>query len=301
MTAALDEAAELRREIADLQQRLDERTAELQARTAERDDSEAQKAAIGDVLEVINSSPGDLIPVFDVMLEKATRICEGAFGVLLAWDGERFHRVAFRGVPTELIETLQQPMTPVPGSFADRLVRGERVISTADLRETEYLTGPGREAFLRHGARSCVHVALRREERLRGVITLYRQEVRPFTEKQIALLQSFAAQAVIAMENARLINDTREALEQQTATAEVLSVINSSPGDLTPVFQAMLEKALRLCGATFGVMNRYDGKYFHHAADQGVPSEYAKYRRERGPTIYGPGKGSSRCPRFVNI
>ena len=133
MTAALDEAAELRREIADLQQRLDERTAELQARTAERDDSEAQKAAIGDVLEVINCSPGDLTPVFDAMLEKATRICEGAFGVLLAWDGERFHRVAFRGVPTELIETLQQSMTPRTGKL-----RG----STCSRREGHFHCGP---------------------------------------------------------------------------------------------------------------------------------------------------------------
>jgi two-component system, NtrC family, sensor kinase len=96
------------------------------------------------------------------------------------------------------------------------------------------------------------------------------------------------------MENARLITETREALEQQTAIADVLSVINSSPGELSPVFQAMLEKALRLCGATFGVMNRYDGEYFHHAADQGVPSVYAKYRRERGPTIYGPGTTPAR-------
>src|SRR4029077_21202712 len=159
-----------------------------------------------------------LIPVFDAILEKATRVCEAAFGVLLTWDGERLHRVAFRGVPAELIEALQQPMTPVPGTIADRLVHGEWVISTPDLQEEEHRGGPGAQAFLRHGARSCVHVALHKEEKLLGSITVYREEVRPFTDKQITLLQSFAAQAVIAMENARLLTEARETLERQTAT-----------------------------------------------------------------------------------
>jgi GAF domain-containing protein len=173
--------------IADLQCKLDERT-------AERDGALDREAATAEVLQVINSSPGDLAPVFDAILERATRICEAVFGVLLTWDGERLHRVAFRGVPTELVEALRKPMTPVPGTIADRLVRGEKVIATADLREAEYtLSGPGAQAFLRHGARSCIHVALHKEERLLGSITVYREEVRPFSDKQIALLQSFAA------------------------------------------------------------------------------------------------------------
>ena len=249
---------------------------ELDARTTERDEALAERAAITEVLQVINASPGDLVPVFDAILEKATRVCEAVFGVLLTWDGERFHWVAFRGVPAELIEALRQPVTPVPGNIADRIVRGERVIPTPDLQEAEYRGGPFAQAFLRHGARSCVHVALHKEERLLGFITVYREEVRPFSDKQIALLQNFAAQAVIAMENARLITETREALEQQTATAEVLQVINSSPGDLAPVFDAMLEKALGLCGAAFGVLWSYDGTHLYAEAHRGASSAYAE-------------------------
>src|SRR6266404_8793465 len=255
----------------------------------ERDEALARETAMAEVLQVINSSPGDLAPVFDALLEKATRICEAVFGVLLTWDGERFHRVAFRGVPTKLVEALREPMTPVPGTIADRLVRGERVIATADLREAEYtLSGPGAQALLRHGARSVVHVALHKEERLLGSITVYREEVRPFTTTQIALLQNFAAQAVIAIENARLLTETREALEQQTATAEVLGVINASPGDLAPVFDAMLDRAMRLCGVDHAALELYHDGHMHAVAVHGASDRFAETLRQGYPACDSP-------------
>jgi GAF domain-containing protein len=236
-----------------------------------------QQTATSEVLQIINSSPGDLAPVFEALLDKALRLCEASFGYLLTYDGEGFQSAADRGHPAFAAWVRAQGrIMPEPGTGNSRIASGERVIHIADVvNDPEYQGGAAmRRAVVEIGGfRTVLTVALRKDEALLGVIHVYRQEVRPFSDRQIALLQNFAAQAVIAMENARLINETREALDQQTATAEVLGVINSSPGDLTPVFEAMLERALRLCGAAFGSLVSYDGEVFQHVAQRNLPQE----------------------------
>ncbi|HEX3520810.1 MAG TPA: GAF domain-containing protein, partial [Stellaceae bacterium] len=256
-----------------------------------------QQTATTEVLQVINSSPGDLAPVFDAMLDRASVLCGAAFGCLWIYDGERMHAAALRGAPPEFAEFLTSAPHPVgPDNAHGRLLRGEPLVHITDVADDEaYRAGDAvrRNLVDLGGGRTLLAVPLRKDERFLGDFVMYRTEVRQFSDKQIALLQNFAAQAVIAMENARLITETREALEQQTATAEVLQVINSSPGDLTPVFDAMLNKATRLCEASFGIMHTYDGERFDSAAFYRVPVALAEWQ-ERNPIVFGPGTAPAR-------
>jgi len=264
-----------------------------------------QQTATAEVLQVINSTPGDLAPVFDAMLDKAMALCAASDATLYTLDGERARFAAARGTSGVVEWARQQSVIdPPPGSSIDRLRRGERFVHLLDARETEtYRISPVyREMIDVSGCRSSIAVALRREETVIGVIAIYRLEVRPFTDKQIALLENFAAQAVIAIENTRLITETREALEQQTATAEVLQVINSSPGDLAPVFDAILEKAHGLCGIVTGSLQLFDGEYFRAVAVRGAVESLARQLREG----YRASDNPITCPlldgaRFVQI
>jgi GAF domain-containing protein len=239
-----------------------------------------QQTATAEVLQVINSSPGDLTPVFDAILEKAHTLCDAAHGDLTLADGENFCAVAMRGLPQAFADVLRRPFPR--RDFHERLLDG--VVHVADLTAPEFSSDSPvyRAAIGPGGVRTLLAVPLRRDGRLLGYITANRQKVRPFADKQIALLQNFAAQAVIAMENARLLTETRKALEQQTATAEVLQVINSSPDDLGPVFEALLGKAVRLCEGTHGHLWRYDGEHFHPAMAYGEP-QFVQWFQQRGP------------------
>ncbi|HUJ98042.1 MAG TPA: GAF domain-containing protein [Stellaceae bacterium] len=247
---------------------------ELRQRTLDLSEALEQQTATSEVLRVISNSPGALAPVFETMLANAARLCEAEFGTLNLYDGNAYQLAALYNVPTGFAAHRGQVIHPHPQSGLGRVARTKEVVHIADVRtEPPYQErDPPVVAMVDvAGARTIVVVPMLKGSELIGTISIYRQQVRPFTDKQIELVSNFAKQAVIAIENTRLLTEQREALEQQTATAEVLQVINSSPGDLDPVFAAMLEKATRLCDAKYGLLATYDAEGFQGVAAIGLP------------------------------
>ncbi|MGC2822921.1 MAG: GAF domain-containing protein [Pseudolabrys sp.] len=242
-----------------------------------------QQTATSEVLKVISSSPGELEPVFEAMLENAVRICGAKFGSLVLFEGNAYRRVALHNGPPAYVEArARDPVRPLAASpTLSRVAATKQAIQVADMAVEQPEEGIVRLG----GARTVLAVPMLNDDRVVGVISIYRQEVRPFTDKQTELVKNFASQAVIAIENTRLLSELRESLQQQTATADVLKVISSSPGELEPVFQAMLENATRICGAGFGTLFRSDGKAYHFAADYGTPPALVEFQKRRGPFL----------------
>ena len=236
-----------------------------------------QQTATADVLRVISSSPGELQPVFQAMLENATRICDAKFGNLALFDGSALRIVALHNAPPGFAELRQRdPVIDLKRSIAGPVVRTKKVNHVLDLATEEPYAGSILAKVA--GARTALAVPMLKDEELVGQIAIYRKEVLPFTDKQIALVQNFAAQAVIAIENTRLFNELRqrtddltESLEQQTATSEVLKVISSAPGELEAVFNTILENATRICDANFAHLQLHQNGTFRMGATHNTP------------------------------
>jgi GAF domain-containing protein len=253
-----------------------------------------RQTATSEVLRVISSSPGELQPVFDAMLENATRICGAKFGNLFLREPDGYRAVAVHGEPQYVEDYRRKPFVPLAGNAETPLgllTANKDLVHIPDISTTQgFVEGNTRLVALVEiaGARTLLIVPMTKDEEIVGAIAIYRKEVRPFNEKQIELVQNFAAQAVIAIENTRLLKELRqrtddltESLEQQTATSEVLRIISSSPGELEPVFQAMLANAVRICDAKFGVMFRYNNENFTPAAFFDAPTALAEFIQQR--------------------
>jgi GAF domain-containing protein len=276
-----------------------------QQHTRELSEALEQQTATSEVLQVISSSPGELEPVFQAMLENATRICEAKFGTMYRYDGEAFHVTAMYNAPAAFeAERRRAPIRPPAGTALAQTAATKQVTHIYDIREHPSYLGriPFVVAGIDAGYRTLLVVPMLKNDELIGTISIFRPVVQPFTDKQIALVTNFANQAVIAIENTRLLNELRqrtndlsESLEQQTATSEVLRVISNSPGELEPVFQAMLANAMRICDAGFGILFEYADGAFRALSSLGVPPMFDEHCRQK--RVWGPNTGLGQIVR----
>ena len=256
--------------IADLQKRMDVLTRELK-------ETRDQRSATTEVLRIINSQPASLAPVFDAILQKAHALCGADDGSLQIYDGEHVRAVAVHGVTERFAKLLREGLSAFKSPAARASFEGQRYIQINDARETSHTIL--RAAAELTGTRTILYMPLRMEDRLLGFIAAARREVKPFTENEIGLLENFAAQAVVAMENARLFNETQEALERQTATADVLKVISRSAFDLDSVLSTLVTSAARLCAAERGMIFLREGDLYRMASNFGFSPELEAFAR----------------------
>ncbi|MGA7111086.1 MAG: GAF domain-containing protein, partial [Pseudolabrys sp.] len=260
----------------------------------ERDEALKQLAATSEVLSVISRSAGELQSVFETILANATRICAAKFGTLYLRDGDSFRAAAFHNAPPAFIEARKDRLIhPDPGSTLGQAAATRQVAQVLDSTKREAYRR--RDPFVVAGAdlggyRTIVSVPMIKANELIGVVSIYRQEVRAFTDKQIDLVKSFASQAVTALENARLLSELRESLQQQTATADVLKVISRSTFDLQPVLDTLTESAARLCDADIAAIIRQKGDAYYWATSYGLPADSSEYIKSN--VVIEPGRAT---------
>ena len=269
---------------------------ELRQRTDDLTESLEQQTATSEVLQVISSSPGELEPVFQAMLANAKRLCQAQYGGLFLSTGDGLRNVATHGGTSPIFELLKRaPVTVFSEHPQVPVVRAAQTRQIVHV--TDVFADPGyveRDPIMVRlvesaGARTVLAVPMLKEDELVGAIAVYRQEAQPFTDKQIALVQNFAAQAVIAIENTRLLNELRQSLQQQTATADVLKVISRSTFDLQVVLDTLTESASILCAADIGAITREDGSGFRHVTNYKFPPDWIEFNK----TVHmQPGRGS---------